>query len=185
MTNSIRPSTRDAILEAGFELFNRDPGASLAKVAELAGIGRATLHRHFAGRDDLLRALALIAVHEMDEVVEDACEDVASYSEALRVSLEVLIPLGDRYSFLGLDAIEHDPEIQDQLARQKRETESLVDKAKREGTFAKSLPTSWIVQVYEHLLFAAWESVKAGEATQAQASALAWQTLMSGVGKDS
>ena len=184
MTKSIRPSARDAIIEAAFDLFNRDPRTPLGEIAEHAGIGRATLHRHFAGRDDLLKTLALIAAKEMDAVVEEACQNVQSHTEALRVSLDVLIPLGDRYSFLGLDAIEQDPELQDYFERQTRETETLINEAKREGTFRDAIPTSWIVQVYEHLLFAAWESVKAEEATQTQASHLAWQTLMTGLGKD-
>ena len=182
--NSIRPSARDAIIEAAFDLLNRDPGASLSKVAERAGIGRATLHRHFAGREDLLKAIAVVAIKEMDHVVEAACADVSSYTEALRVSLDALIPLGDRYSFLGLDTVGHDSEIKDHFERQKRETEELVAKSKQEGTFSETIPTSWIVQVYEHLLFAAWESVKSGEATQAQASKLAWQTLLTGLEKD-
>lgn len=182
MTNSIRLSSKDAIIEAAFTVFNRDPSASLAQVAELAGVGRATLHRYFASRDGLIRALAHIAIQEMDEAVEIACGNVKSYSEAMHVSLEVLIPLGDRYGFLALEAVEHDPELQDEFTRMRQETEELAEAAKAEGLFDKTVPTSWIVQAYDHLLYAAWESVKADEATQVQAADLAWRTLTSGLG---
>ena len=185
MTNSIRPSTRDAIIEAAFAVFSKDPSAALSEVATLAGVGRATLHRHFSSRDDLIRALAKIANQEMDEAVDIACADVSTYSEAARVSLEALIPLGDRYGFLELEPIDDDPELKAAFEHQKREMEEMVEAAKGEGLFDETVPTNWIVQAYDHLLYAGWESVKAGETTADQAAALAWRTLTNGLGKQS
>ncbi|MCR9079125.1 MAG: TetR/AcrR family transcriptional regulator [Hyphomonadaceae bacterium] len=182
MTNSIRPSTRDAIVEAAFAVFSKDPSAALSDVATLAGVGRATLHRHFSSRDDLIRQLAKIANQEMDDAVDAACADVASYSEAVRKSLHALIPLGDRYGFLELEPIDDDPELKAAFERQKRETEAMVDAAKGEGLFDTAIPTSWIVQAYDHLLYAGWESVKAGGTTPDQAADLAWRTLTTGLG---
>lgn len=182
MKNSIRPSTRDAIIEAAFAVFSKDPSAALSEVATLAGVGRATLHRYFASREDLIRHLAKVANQEMDDAVNAACADVASYSEAARKSLHALIPLGDRYGFLELEPIDDDPEVKAAYARQKRETEEMVDAAKGEGLFDTAIPTSWIVQAYDHLLYAGWESVKAGETTPDQAADLAWRTLTTGLG---
>ena len=51
MTKSLRLSSRDAIIEAAFAVFSKNPGAPLADVAGRAGVGRATLHRHFASRE--------------------------------------------------------------------------------------------------------------------------------------
>ncbi len=183
MTNAIRPSTRDAIIDAAFAVFSKDPSAALSEVAARAGVGRATLHRHFASRDDLVRQLARIANDEMERAVDAACANVTSYSEAARKSLHALIPLGDRFGFLELEPLDDDPELKAAYDRQRRETEALVDAAKREGLFDKAIPTSWIVQAYDHLLFAGWESVKAGETTPDQAADLAWRTLTNGLGK--
>lgn len=183
MTNTVRPSSRDAIIDAAFDVFSRNAGASLSEVAERAGVGRATLHRHFSSRNDLIRALARIAIREMDEVVEAACADVASYGEAMRVSLKVLIPLGDRHGFLALEPIEADPDIQREFDRQRRETEEMIEAAKKEGLLDASVPTAWIVQAYDHLLYAGWETVRAEKATPAQAADLAWRTLVSGLGR--
>lgn len=170
-------------MDAAFAVFNRDPSASLTQVAELAGVGRATLHRHFSSRDDLLRTLSQIATKQMDDTVQEACSELTSYSKAMRVSLEVLIPLGDRYGFLSLDAVEHDPDLQREFVRQRRETEDMIAGAQSEGLFDPSVPVAWIVQAYEYLLYAGWESVKAGETTRKQASDLAWRTLTSGLGR--
>lgn len=183
MKNSLRLSSRDAIIEAAFEVFSKNPGASLSDVAERAGVGRATLHRQFASRDDLMRALYKIASKEMDEAVEIACADAKSHSEVARLALQALIPLGDRHGFLALEAFSDDPEIQAVYAHEQRETADMVDAAKREGLFDRAVPTSWIVQAFDHLMYAGWESVQAGETTKDQAASLAWRTLIHGLGR--
>ena len=182
MTNSTRMTAHDALIEAAFVVLSRDPSAPLSAVAEAAGVGRATLHRHFSGRDELVRALAQIAIAEMDAAAETACEDVQSAAEALQRTLEALIPLGDRYGFLANEPLEHDPAIRAENRRQRRETEAMVEAAKLEGVFDTNAPTAWIVRAYEYLLCAAWESVRAEDATTGQAADLAWRTLTSGLG---
>lgn len=183
MTKSLRLSSRDAIIEAAFSVFSKNPSAALSDVAERAGVGRATLHRHFASRDDLMRALAIIASKEMEDAVETACADATSYSEVARLALQALIPLGDRHGFLALEGFTNDPEMQAAFEKEQRETAEMVDAAKGEGLFDTAVPTTWIVQAFDHLMYAGWESVKAGETTQDQAAALAWRTLIHGLGR--
>ncbi len=181
MQSPLRPSAKDALIEAAYTVLSQNPGASLSEVAERAGVGRATLHRHFAGRDDLVRALAQLAIREMDEAVDAACEGAQTQGDALRLSLEALIPLGDRHGFLAREPLENDPEIAAEFDRQLRETQEVVKAAQEEGVFDRAVPVAWITQAYDHLLYAAWESVKAGETTPAQAAGLAWRTLTHGL----
>ncbi|RZK60069.1 MAG: TetR/AcrR family transcriptional regulator, partial [Hymenobacter sp.] len=47
-------STQQTILDAAILVFNEDYSAPLEKVAERAAVTRRTLHRYFAGRDELL-----------------------------------------------------------------------------------------------------------------------------------
>ena len=183
MAKPLRPSTKDAIIDAAFDVLGRNRGASLSEVADRAGVGRATLHRQFANRDDLVRTLALVALEEMDEAAEAACESAQSYADALRLSLNALIPLGDRYGFLTFEPVDDDPELRDLVDRQMNETREMVEEAKREGAFDPNAPTDWITQAFDHLLYAAWESVRAGKATHTQAAELAWRTLTNGLGK--
>jgi AcrR family transcriptional regulator len=183
MTSSIRPSTRDAIIDAAFAILSKDPSAALADIAVRAGVGRATLHRHFASRDELVRALARIANKEMDEAVEAACVDAQSHSEVARLALQALIPLGDRFGFLALEPLENDPELLAVYKQEQRETAEMIEGAKSEGLLDPAVPTAWIVQAYDHLIYAGWESVKAGETTPDQAAKLAWRTLTHGLGR--
>lgn len=185
MMDSIRISARDAIIQSAFTVLGKNPSATLADVAARAGVGRATLHRHFASRDALLRELTLLASQQMDRAVDEACVPAQSYSEAVRLALQALIPLGDKRWFLTSDLFAEDPELQAEFARQSGEMAELIDAAKCEGLFDKAVPTSWIVQAFDHLLFAAWESVSADELTQDQATNLAWRTLIDGLGKGS
>ena len=48
---------RDAILEAAADCLTANPNASLADIAQAAGIARITLYGHFASRSDLLTNL--------------------------------------------------------------------------------------------------------------------------------
>ena len=183
MTNPLRPSTKDALIEAAFELLGKDSTTSLANIAARAGVGRATLHRHFPTRETLIQTMALRAIKELDAAADDAYDDAPNYTQALKKVIEALVPLGDRYRFLWREPLENDPKIAKELERQKRETLELVEDAQKEGAFDPAIPSTWIVQAYDHVLMAAWESVNAGETTSAQAVELAWRTLMTGLKK--
>lgn len=181
MNTPIRLSTRESIIEASFALFSRNIGASLSEVAERAGVGRATLHRHFANRDDLLRTLTLLAIEEMDAVADAASVDTKSSSEVLRDMLYALIPLSDRHGFLAREPLEADSDLAKEFERLDQGMNELVEAAKGEGLFDTAIPTAWISQVFDSLLFTAWESVKLGKTTSAQAADLAWLTLTQGL----
>ncbi|MES0864736.1 TetR/AcrR family transcriptional regulator [Ruegeria sp. SCPT10] len=177
----IRPTTKDAIIEAAFEVFSQNQAASLGDVAQYAGVGRATLHRHFPGRPELMRALAKIAMAELDEAVEQATAGATSYEQGFRLSLHAIVPLANRQLFLANEGLEADPEIAAAYDKGLQELRRDVDAAKQEGAFDPNVPTDWIVEAYENLIYAAWSLVRSGEATAKQAADLAWRTLSQGL----
>ena len=177
----IKPSSNEAIIEAAFQLFNEKPGASLTDVAQRAGVGRATLHRHFKSRDTLMVALARTAQDELNEAVETAVAGATTHSEGLKLSLAAIIPLANRQWFLAHEPVDADPEVANAYKADLEELEAEIDAAKEEGTFSKDVPTKWIVQAYENLTYSAWALVRDGEATPNQAADLAWRTLTEGL----
>jgi len=178
---AIRPTTRDAIIEAAFEVFSENQAASLGDVAQRAGVGRATLHRHFPGRPELMRSLAKVAMAELDEAVNRATAHAPSYAEGFRLSLFAIVPLANRQWFLANEGLEADPEIAAAYSASLKELHRDIEKAKKEGAFDPNIPTAWIAEAYENLTYAAWSLVRKGEATPKQAAELAWRTLSQGL----
>ena len=176
-------NTEKTILEAAFEVLSDRPTATLADIAQAAGVGRATLHRYFSGRDDLIRAMALVAADELEAAVDAAVTDAESDTEALRLCLEAMIPLADRQYFLANEPLDRFPDVAAVHARQMQELAQAIDGAKSEGGFDPALPTAWIAEAYENATYTAWALVRAEEATPRQASAFAWRLLQSGLSK--
>ncbi|SFL02541.1 TetR/AcrR family transcriptional regulator [Shimia haliotis] len=174
--------TAEAILEAAFSVFDDTPTATLTDVAAEAGVGRATLHRHFSGRDELLTAMAIQAMRELDDVFETAAAEAETYTEALRLGMAAMIPLANRAHFLEDWPSVNSPALAAETERQKHEMIHAIEQAKSEGGFAPDVPSAWIAQSFDALLFAAWEMVKSEDATPKQAADLAWRTLTTGVG---
>ena len=179
---TIRMNTREAIIEAAFEVFAEKPGASLSDVADRAGVGRATLHRQFDGRQDLMRVLHRLANAEMDDAIAKATDAATSYTEGLKLALEAMVPLGNRQWFLSFQSVQFEDEPARDYAAGLKTLETAFEAAKLEGAFREDVPTHWLVQAYENLVFAAWTSVKQGDSTPKQAANLAWQTLIEGNG---
>lgn len=180
---SPRPTARDAIVDAAIRLWSRNPGATFSEVALRAGVGRATLHRHFRNRDDLLTALAEICIEETNEAVAAAIDRSASASRQLQRMFEAVIPLGDRYSFLYRADIgdEHTTaEYRQQLDR----VGTLVGELKAEGAVAADVPTAWVVAQIDQLIWTAWNEVASGRVAAADAAHLAARTLLHGLGKE-
>ena len=63
---------REQVLRSAAALLTRKSTATMDEVARAAGIGRATLHRHFAGRDALVRALEELGIQEFEAALDAA-----------------------------------------------------------------------------------------------------------------
>lgn len=174
-------SMQMAILNAGFDVFSQNPGASLADVAAQAGVGRATLHRHFSRRADLIAEMALVASQQLNAAVEEATRDAETCTDGLRIAFRAMLPLAQRYMFLATEPVDQDPRVAEAYACERAELLNDVEQAKTEGTFDRAIPTIWIAQAYENLLFAGWAMVAEQEATPNQAADLAWRTLTEGL----
>lgn len=177
-----RLDTRTAILEAAFEAFGQNPGTSLADVADLAGVGRATLHRHFTGRDDLIGALAELAMDELDAAVDHAVANATSYTEGLRLALGAILPLANRQVFLATEAAANTGDMAARIEADFKELVNDVAKAQSEGGLRSDIPAEWIARAYDNLIYAGWQMVRNEEATPKQATEFAWKTLMEGMG---
>lgn len=182
LMTKIKLTSREAILEAAFQVFNKNPGASLAHIAQHAGVGRATLHRQFKSRELLMIALAHTAIGELRNAIDLALVDATSHGDALKCSIVAIIPFAQRQWFLAHEHTQQDPTIIREYEADRKELRDSIDAAKDEGVFDHDIPTLWIAETYDSLIYAAWTMVREGRATPHQAADLAWRTLTQGLG---
>jgi AcrR family transcriptional regulator len=77
--------SRRAILDAAHQLLSDGGDASFAAIAHRAGVGQATVYRHFENRQDLIAALAEEGMTRLEERVAEAPVEAASFERLLRL----------------------------------------------------------------------------------------------------
>ena len=155
-----RSRTRKAILDAAMDVLGTNPNASLGDVAASADVGRSTLHRYFAERTDLLRALAL-HVHELSKsAIERAEPNCGPPVEALRRVVECQLDLGPIASFIYCDSsIVRDDELTAELDTGDELIVEMLDRVATKGTAG---PPGWPRLVFWALLDAGHDAARQG-----------------------
>jgi AcrR family transcriptional regulator len=78
-------ANRDALLRAARSLYmERGPDVPLEEIAQHAGVGRATVYRHFATRDDLQFALVAQTVEAIERLALELPEAPESFLKLFR-----------------------------------------------------------------------------------------------------
>lgn len=188
-------STRDRITTAAVRVLVKDPSAPLERVAEAAGVSRATLHRIFPGRAALIQALSGDAFEAVRHALRRATPsntpetpgdpDDASGIEpghrTLERLVEELLPVAYEYGFLvyeqstgGLNG--HNAEFV-QLDAEIRE---FVRSAQRRSELRVDLTAEWIVDALLGLVLTAADSVAAGRLARAAAVEAVTTVLLRG-----
>ncbi len=174
--------SRTAIEEAGIEVLLRNPEASMSEIALVAGVGRATLYRHFESREILVQTLARKCLEETDELVEPIKAQGLRGRRAIEASIDVLIPMANRFRFLmSLKAIAaNDPAINLIYKRQLGELSELVNQAQSDGEISSTLSNEWVVSMFDAILNSAWQLIEQGKVAPGDAAIAFKQSFFSG-----
>ena len=176
---------REELLDIALRTLVANPTASLAEIAQAAGIGRATLHRHFIGRRELLEALAETAITAAEEALAAAKLREGLVDAALERALAALIPIGHRVEFLFHDEqLWEAPALTQRLDAIEAELAALIERGLQEGTLRSNLPTRWMLKTLICLLYAAWEQIRDGGLAPLDAPSLLCETLLRGFGRN-
>lgn len=178
-----RGATKPALLDVAAEVLVAQPGASLAEVAQAAGIGRTTLHKHYPTRDALVRAVGVRAIEVWERAV-DAVADGPGTVDGLRKLLAAMIESGPQLTFLWRNpSLDEDEELtRRHIAVERRCLEILARvRGADEGLIAAEMPDWWLLSTIFALVYTAAESVHSGHLAPRDAPDLVLSTLLHGL----
>ncbi|KAA0112610.1 TetR/AcrR family transcriptional regulator [Mycolicibacterium sp. P9-22] len=153
-----RGRTRRAIVEAAIAVITDNPAATLTDIAEVAGVGRSTLHRHFPERSDLLRAVALQVHAASNAAIEAADPTCGPVLAALRRVVEGHLDLGPIFVYIYTE-----PTIQadvDLAAHLDTGDEVIAEILARATADKPEFPPGWARRVFWSLLLSGYEAMK-------------------------
>jgi TetR/AcrR family transcriptional regulator, mexCD-oprJ operon repressor len=169
-----------AILEAGLVCFSRDPDASVAEVAQAAGVGRVTLYGHFPSRQELIDAVFAHALAKANTVLDAEAIGHGAASEALSRLIRSSWPILAQHRGL-LAAAQRDlpsARVRQHHDQAMARVERLIARGQQEGEFRTDLPRPWLVATFYSLMHAAAEEVDAGRLDAAQAGGVLATTIL-------
>ncbi|WP_030672709.1 TetR/AcrR family transcriptional regulator [Streptomyces cellulosae] len=149
---------RDHVLRSAAALLTRKATATMDEVAKAAGISRATLHRQFAGRDALVRALEALGISECEAALDAAALDDGPASEAARRLVHELQPAAALLAFLYTENQLFEGEEQNAgWSRIDDRVAALFRRGQEAGEFRIDLTPGWLTEaLYGLLASAAW-----------------------------
>ncbi|MCT7355538.1 TetR/AcrR family transcriptional regulator [Streptomyces sp. 15-116A] len=149
---------RDHVLRSAAALLTRKSTATMDEVAKAAGISRATLHRHFAGRDALVRALEALGIAECEAVLEAARTEEGPAEDAVRRLVAAIEPQAGLLAFLYTENQLFEGEEQNAgWARIDERIAALFRRGQESGEFRIDLTPAWLTEaLYGLLASAAW-----------------------------
>ncbi|MGH3189598.1 MAG: TetR/AcrR family transcriptional regulator [Streptosporangiaceae bacterium] len=181
-----RRGTRRSLLDVAAEVLVADPAASLAQVAEAAGIGRTTLHKHYATRDDLLLAVGHRAIDLWEQAVAGAGAGDGYSGDpdgGLRALVGAMIPIGPQLAFLWrTPAFDHLSELGERWLAGQARCLTVLKRAQDLGALVVGVPDWWLLQMLYSVVYVAAESVAAGQVASLDAPGLALGTFLHGLG---
>jgi AcrR family transcriptional regulator len=155
-------------------------GRTMQEIADVSGVGRTTLYRHFRTREDLIRAIKLQALEDARAAISASRPDEGSAEDALRRVIAGIVNVGDRYRILieeGMTKEEDMHEHADLVAA----FFSLVERGQREGVFTTAMSPQWILTAMGSLIMAAIQQVHEGELARNYAATTVADTLLGGI----
>ncbi|MEV3992332.1 helix-turn-helix domain-containing protein [Streptomyces sp. NPDC049837] len=144
---------REQVLRTAAALLSRKATATMDEVARAAGIGRATLHRHFAGRDALVRALEALGIQEFEAAIEAARLDDGTAEDALRRLVAGLEPVAGLLAFLVTEnQLFEGDQVNEGWARLDARVAALFRRGQEQGEFRIDLTPAWLTEALYGLI---------------------------------
>ncbi|WP_438294786.1 TetR/AcrR family transcriptional regulator [Streptomyces sp. HUAS TT7] len=173
---------RDQVLRTAAALLTRKATATMDEVARAAGIGRATLHRHFAGREALVRALEELGIRELEGALDKARLDEGAASDALRRMVAEVEPVAGLLAFLVTEnQLFEGGQMNAGWARLDARVSVLFKRGQEQGEFRIDLTPAWLTEALYGLIGAGAWAVQDGRVAAKDFQYMIAELLLGGV----
>jgi AcrR family transcriptional regulator len=142
--------TRAVMLEAAARVLGRRPDASMADIADEAGVGRATLYRHFPTRESLLQGAQEAGIAELTEGIEAANLGDLTVERAIARLTSVFMRTGAKYAAFITQDEEHPDSVDKQRVIQP--VRDVIDRGVREGVLRADPSADVLFEMFSALL---------------------------------
>jgi TetR/AcrR family transcriptional regulator, mexCD-oprJ operon repressor len=151
------------ILDAATACLSRSTTASMAEIAQAAGLGRVTVYGHFPSREALIEA-TLARLLERGEAVLGGLDLTGDPRDALRSLIESSWRLiADADAVLqAAQSVLPPGRIRELHAKPAQRAEALIRRGQAEGAFRTDLPATWLVSVLYYVLKGAAAEIASG-----------------------
>lgn len=153
----------EAIVEAASRVLAENPSASVQDVAVSCRLHRATVHRHFASRDDLIHAVRVRAYRDTQAEIDAIASDITLEPiQALEKIAFTVLEVGDRYRVYRF-APTLGPSTDQERQDIRIPFESIIRKAQRAGHIRKDVPAKVLTAAFGGLLTGFLPRIAEGE----------------------
>jgi AcrR family transcriptional regulator len=184
--SGVRGRTRRAILAAAASVLARNRAATLADIAEAAGVGRSTLHRYFSDREELINAVVEDSLTVINESIDEAALGQGPPAEAMRRLVAAMLDVAHRLMFLWgdprvLEAFEKPTPDEECAESAPRSVLSMIERGQAEGVFDPELSADWIQNVLWAIVYTGVDQVDKGLIPRHGVYAMVIRTLENGI----
>lgn len=173
---------RDHVLRSAAALLTRKSTATMDEVAKAAGISRATLHRQFAGRDALVRALEALGIAECEAALDAARLDDGPAADAVHRLVREIEPAAGLLAFLYTENQLFEGEEQNAgWARIDERMTALFRRGQASGEFRIDLTPVWLTEALYGLLASGAWAVAEGRVAPKDFTRMIVELLLGGV----
>lgn len=180
--------SRDEVLDAALRCLNADPTASMGDVAAAVGVGRATLHRHFASREALVHEIAERSLDRWEQgqaaadmVGATASGDAATIRTCLHTMLTTFVQDAEDFAYALTDpSLVVVPTLAARMAALQALEVDFFTAAQGAGVLRRDVPAAWLSHTAYGLLIASRDALRAGDVARRGVAELVVTTFLDG-----